>query len=135
MRRLAALALALVGLVVGGCGDDDPPDDATVTACVGKSGARVERGRAQQTSRGDGPVPQGTRQLLTATWQDEASAIVFRADDANAAERAEEDLRRIVRAFNTAEDQIRRDGVFLTLLGPAKVPREDDATALADCLS
>ena len=133
MRRRAALAL--VGLVAGGCGGDDPPDDANVTACVGQSGARVERGRVQGTSRADSPVPQGMRQLLTATWRDDASAIVFRAGDADAAERAEEDLRRIVRAFNTSEDQVTRDGVFLTLLGPAKVPSEDDAKALADCLS
>jgi len=133
MRPLAALAL--VGLAAAGCGDDAPPDDASVIACVRESGARVERGPTEQTSRGDGLIPRGTRQLLTATWEDEAGAIVFRADDARAAERAEDELRRIARAFSTPDDHVKRDGAFLTLLGPSTPPGRKDAEALADCLS
>lgn len=132
MRCLAALAL--VALAAGCGGGDTPPDDADVIACARDSGARVERG-TEEARRDNALVPRGARELLATTWQDGSSAIVFRAGDAEAAERGEDELRRLAEAFNVAEDQVKRDGVFLTLLGPEKVPREDDAEALADCLT
>jgi hypothetical protein len=129
MRLAAGLALAGLAAAAGCAGDERPPDDASVMACVRESGARVERGRLAPG------VPRGARPVVSATWPGGAGALVFRAGDAEAADRAEDELRRIARAFRTPEDQVKRDGVFLTLLGPAHVPADEDAEALADCLS
>lgn len=99
-----------------------------------ESGARVVSDTAQGR-RDNALVPRGAREVLAARWEGDASALVFRADDSDAAERGQEELRRIAQAFNMPEDQIKRDDVFLTLLGPERPPRDDDAEALADCLS
>src|SRR5688572_10422786 len=97
--RFARVVVLVSFAAAAGCGGDDPPpDDASVIACVRETGARVDDGGTERPD--DAIVPRGTRRLLMATWRDEATASVYRAEDADGAERAEDDLRRVARAFD-----------------------------------
>jgi hypothetical protein len=129
--RVRSLACAALLAALPGCGDSSPPPgNASVKSCVRKSGARLSLGADVAKSP---LVQQGTKVLFIADWP-KGSAEVFRASDDDSADAAEGRLKAILRRFSTPDEQVRRQGIFVILLGPERVPPERDRDALAACL-
>lgn len=128
--RPCRTSILLAAFALASCGGGEPPTVADAQACVRGDGAELTRGDPRNPL-----YPPGTRSVLEVQWAVGGEAVIQTYDDEDAAREAETRTKKLVLDFfNTDEEQVRRVGRFVVLLGPVEPPDGDRQDALFDCL-
>jgi hypothetical protein len=120
-------------IAMAACGSEDPPDTAEIRSCLREANARLEP--PTRSARRSPVVPPRTTLVGTVRWPRPGEAVVHEAADDDAADEAEGWLVDTTANFGVASEQVRREGVFVVLLGPVEVPTDEQVDLLVDCLS